>query len=385
MALELACIAVFLLSIGFVLYVLFGYPLLAGIFARTRRLRVAKGPAEKTVSFLLPVHNGEAFLAEKLRSILALDYPRSLMEVIVLSDGSTDNTDAIAESFASEGVRSIRLPRGGKAVALNRALAEARNELLILTDVRQMLERDSLKRLVECFADPSIGVVSGHLLIRQGERVQEADIGLYRRYEAWLRTQQSAFASVLGASGCYYAMRRDLARPMPEETLLDDMYLPLCAMFDGYRCILEPSARCYDLPTALDTEFRRKVRTLAGVYQLLPIFPQLLKPWTMNGFNFLSLKFGRLLLPFAFIAIFPSSLGLPPGLRAAALIGQALFYGAALVDLALPESFPLKRLTSPIRSFVVLITSAACATSILFVSPQNLWKQTVVQRTKPAS
>jgi hypothetical protein len=97
------------------------------------------------------------------------------------------------------------------------------------------------------------------------------------------------------------------------------------------------------------------------------------------------LKFGRLLLPFAFIAIFLSSLGLPPVLRAAALLGQALFYGAALVDLALPESFPLKRWTSPIRSFVVLITSAACATSILFVSPQNLWKQTVVQRTKPAS
>lgn len=382
---EAASITLFVLSAGAIFYVLFGYPIVVGILARLRRRDVHKAPVEKSVSFILPVHNGEAFLADKLRSIFELHYPESLIEILVISDGSEDASENIAESFAERGVRLIRLPRGGKAKAINRAIAEARNDILVLTDVRQMLARDSLRRLLEPFADPNVGVVSGNLFIREGERIQEADIGLYRRYEAWIRTQLSAYRSVLGASGCYYAMRRDLARSMPDDTLLDDVYLPLCAIFSGYRCILEPSARCFDLPTALDSEFRRKVRTQAGVYQLIGFFPALLAPWNATGFHFLSLKAGRLFLPFAFIILLATSFGLPAPWNFLALLAQGAFYAVAALDLIVPEGAGLKRLTSPFRSFLVLIASAACAIKICFVRPQDLWKQTVVSKAKSAS
>jgi cellulose synthase/poly-beta-1,6-N-acetylglucosamine synthase-like glycosyltransferase len=378
---ERIAILVFALSAGLIGWVLLGYPLILGLAAHLRRRRVQKQPLQTSVSFILPVHNGGDFLASKLRSILELDYPRHLMEIIVVSDGSADRTDAIAESFSSEGVRLIRLPRGGKARALNHALAAATGEILVFTDVRQHLEHDSLQRLLECFADAEIGVVSANLLIRRGERIEESDIGLYRKYEAWIRTRLSAYRSVLGASGCYYAMRRRLARPLPEDTLLDDVYLPLCAIFAGYRCILEPSARCYDYPTALDSEFRRKVRTQAGVYQLIRFFPALLACWTPLGFHFVSLKLGRLLLPFAFLLLLISSFGLPQPWNGVALLLQSGFYLAAGMDVLTPERSFLKRFTSPFRSFLVLIASALFAVSIFFVPPQALWRQTMVRKS----
>lgn len=370
----------FLLSLLWIVYVLFGYPLLLAVLARIQRRPVKKGPAEPSVSFILPVHNGAAFLRSKLQSILHLDYPRELVEVIVLLDGPDEASEVIAREFAGSGVRVISLPRGGKARTLNRGLAEASHELLVFTDVRQTLETGSLRRLAECFADPSVGIVSANLLICSGDRVQESDIGLYRRYEAWIRTRLSRFSSVLGASGCYYAARREPLRPMPDDTLLDDVYLPMCAIMAGYRCILEPTAHCFDYPTALDSEFRRKVRTQAGVYQLLRYFPSLLLPWTAVGFHFLSLKLGRLLMPFAFLILFVSTWGLPEPWRTAALIPQLLFYAFALLDFIVPERSPLKRLTSPVRSFLVLTAAALAAVAIFFVPAQDLWKNTVVNR-----
>ena len=369
----------FLLSLSCILYVLFGYPLLVGVLARVRHRPVRKKTFDLSVSIILPVHNGASFVGRKLESILALAYPKHLIEVLVVSDGSTDGTDSIIRSFADPRVRLLIIPRGGKARAINRALAEARNDVLVLTDVRQMLDPASLRNLIDCFGDPSVGVVSGNVTNLTGQRFEEENIGLYRRYEGWIRTQLSASSSVLGASGCYYAIRRSLARPIPDDTLLDDVYLPLSAIFDGYRCILETSARCFDYPTALDSEFVRKVRTQAGVYQLIGFFPSVLAAWTPTGFHFLSLKVGRLMLPFAFVVLLISSFGLPAPWNLLALACQAAFYGTAALDFVLPEHFPMKRLTSPFRSFVVLVASAACALSFFFVNPHDLWKQTVVR------
>jgi poly-beta-1,6-N-acetyl-D-glucosamine synthase len=375
-AITFVCAAVF---IG---YILVGYPALIGLLARWKRRPIRTAAVEKSVSIILPVYNGGPFLDAKIHSIFALDYPQELLEVIVVSDGSTDDTETVAQSYADRGVRFLGLPRGGKATALTRGIAEAKNEILVLTDVRQRLESESLRRLIEYFADPSIGVVSGNLLICDGDTVAEADIGLYRKYEAWIRTQLSAFSSVLGASGCYYAMRRSLARPIPEETLLDDVYLPLCAIFAGYRCVLQPRAYCVDFPTGLGSEFRRKTRTQAGVYQLISMFPALLAPWTATGFHFLSLKASRLLLPFAFLALFLASFGLPEPWRTIAVLGNLAFYLTAAADMLIPDSSKIKRLTSPFRSSLVLIASAAWAMSIFFTPPQQLWKETKVNKAR---
>jgi cellulose synthase/poly-beta-1,6-N-acetylglucosamine synthase-like glycosyltransferase len=372
-------IAVFLFSVAFCAYTLFGYPLLLGLLARWRARPVRKAPWRATVSIILPVYNGERWMAAKLESIRALDYPAELLEILVVSDGSTDGTEDIVQRFASRSkLAYLAVPRRGKAAALNAALARASGEILFFTDVRQQLHPDSLANLIACFADPQVGVASGELVIRDGTGLEEASVGLYWKYEKWIRKQLSRLDSVLGATGCIYAMRRELASPLPEGTLNDDMYLPLGAFFRGYRVILDDAAVAFDCPTPLASEFRRKVRTLAGVYQILGSYPALLGPRNRMWIHFFSHKLARLLMPWAMIAAAAASFGLPAPWKAWAIGAQASAYILALLDAWLPANFPLKRLTSPVRTFAVLMTASLCALAILFVPARVLWKETRV-------
>ncbi len=375
--------AAFLVSVAFSLYTLIGYPLLLAVLARFRARPVRKKYVPKRVTVLLPVRNGERWLRPKLQSLLDLHYPRELLDIIVISDGSTDATDSIARSFERTGrIELVTLPRCGKAAALNAGLERARGEILFLTDVRQRLARDSLRNLVACFADPQVGVVSGELVICDGERCEEAAVGLYWKYEKWLRKRESRIDSVLGATGCIYAIRRQLACQLPPGTLADDMFLPLAAFFRGYRIILEDSAKAFDFPTALDTEFHRKVRTQAGVYQILRFYPQLLTPRNRMWLAFLSHKFARLLLPFSLLLATATTFALEEPWRTAALLAETVFYGVALFDGWIPEQFPTKRLSAAIRSFLVLLAAAFCALFVLFRPPEEVWKETRVSTAR---
>jgi glycosyltransferase involved in cell wall biosynthesis len=372
-------IALFLLSVGFCAYTAFCYPLLLGLLTRWRARPVRKAAWRASVSVILPVHNGERWMAAKLESILALEYPAELVEIIVVSDGSTDATESVVHGFADRAkIEFLAVPKGGKAAALNAALEHASGEILFFTDVRQQLHPKSLANLVACFADPQIGVASGELIIHDGGGHEEASVGLYWKYEKWLRKHLSSLDSVMGATGCIYAMRRELAAHVPADTLNDDMYLPLGAFFRGYRIILDESALAFDYPTALASEFRRKVRTLAGVYQIVGYYPALLGPHNRMWIHFFSHKLGRLLMPWAMIAAGLTSLGLPAPWKAWAIGAQATAYMLALADAWLPAGFPLKRFTAPARTFVVLMIAALCALSILFVPARVLWKETRV-------
>lgn len=381
----MVCTTVFLLSAAFCIYTVAGYPLFLALLARWHRHPVVRSALRARVSVILPVYNGERWIGRKLESILALNFPLELMEILVVSDGSTDATESIAAEFSKRAnVHLLRVPRRGKAAALNAALDRAQGEILFFTDVRQQLDRDSLRNLVECFADPTVGVASGELVIREGEGIEEASVGLYWKYEKWIRRQLSTVDSVLGATGCIYAMRRDLAVRLPEATLVDDMYLPLAAFFRGYRVILEDSARAYDYPTQLASEFRRKVRTLAGVYQTIGQYPALLGPSNRMWIHFWSHKLGRLLMPFALIAAAGSSFCLPGPWDGYAIVAQGLFYLLALADSWLPGDGPLKRLTSLVRTFTVLMAASLCAVSILFLPSRILWKETRVSAARQA-
>jgi hypothetical protein len=262
-------------------------------------------------------------------------------------------------------------------------MAQASGEILFFTDVRQQLDTASLANLVACFADPQVGVASGELVIRDGTGVEEASVGLYWKYEKWIRKQLSRVDSVPGATGCIYAMRRELAMPLPEGTLNDDMYLPLGAFLRGYRVILDDSALAFDYPTPLASEFRRKVRTLAGVYQIVGACPALLGPRNRMWIHFFSHKLARLLMPWAMLAAAVAACGLPAPWNAWAIGAQAAAYLLAVADPWLPAGFPLKRLTSPVRTFVVLMAASLCALAILFVPPRVLWKETRVSPAKP--
>jgi cellulose synthase/poly-beta-1,6-N-acetylglucosamine synthase-like glycosyltransferase len=363
-------------GVAVLFYVLIAYPLLLGWVAQGSARPVRRARIQPSVSVIVAVHNGEAFLADKLKSILALEYPRDLVQVIVASDGSTDRSEAIAESFASQGVRLIRLARGGKPAALNAAIPTASGEILVLTDVRQVLAPDSVGLLMESFADPEVGTVSGELLIRRGVTEEESNIGLYWRFETWIRDRLASIDSMFGATGPFYAVRRELAVHIPPDMLLDDMFLPLTAFFRGYRLVVDGRARAYDYPTTLDTEFRRKVRTLAGNYQILLAFPGLLGPGNRMWLHFVSYKLGRLLIPWCLIAVAISSPWLPPPWNIVLLAGQGVFYGVAVLDFVVPAGTPLKRLSSPVRTFVVMMIAALRALSVFFVPARSLWKVT---------
>jgi cellulose synthase/poly-beta-1,6-N-acetylglucosamine synthase-like glycosyltransferase len=368
---------VFAASAIFVLYVLIGYPLLLGLLARRKPRPVGKRfDGFRTVSIILPVRNGGAWIRQKLESIRNLDYPRELVEVLVISDGSEDATEQAAREFPLENLRVFAIPRGGKALALNKGMEHSTGEILFFTDVRQTLAPDSLWNLVACFADPSVGAASGELIIREGATSEEIHTGLYWKYEKWLRKRLSRIDSVLGATGCVYAMRAKLATPLRPDTILDDVSLPLGAFFRGFRVIFDDTAKAYDCPTSLKTEFRRKVRTQAGVYQTIGEFPALLGPGNRMWLHFVSHKLGRLLLPWALLWMLVASFGLARPLSTVALAAQAAFYGFALLDPWLPDTWALKRLSSPIRTFVVLMLAALSAVSIFFVPRKVLWKET---------
>jgi poly-beta-1,6-N-acetyl-D-glucosamine synthase len=374
-AIQILSVTIFAIACAVMFYALIGYPLLLNWLASRADNPVHKDDKLRTVSFVIAVYNGEKFLERKLRTIFAQNYPRELMEILVVSDGSTDRTDDIARGFAAEGVRFLRVPRGGKAAALNAGVPLVSGEILVLNDVRQTLDRDCLRNVIACFGDPKVGAVSPQTIIAQGEILEETSTSLYWRYEHWIRLRLTRIDSTFGYSGAFAAIRRSLWVPLPEGTLLDDVYEPLVSFFKGYRILMEPSATMYDFPTVLQSEFRRKVRLQAGLYQMLKMMPELLSSQNRMRLHFLSAKYGRTVIPYCMIAAALATIGLPPYWRAAAASGQILFYGLAALDRLVSDGSALKRLTSPIRTFVVLMAASLAAVRVYFVQPTSLWKE----------
>jgi len=371
---------IFCACVLYTIWVLAGYPIWLWWRATRQSRRPVRGPYQPSVTAVIPVYNGSRYLAAKLDSVLASEYPPGKLDVLVLSDASTDATDAIGEEYAAKGrVRFVRLPRGGKAAALTEAFRRTEAEVLLMTDVRQRLDPGCVSRLMEEFHDPSVGVVSGNLLILRGDNSQEANVGLYWRYESWIRSNLGRIDSLLGATGPIYAIRRHLVRPLPPQCLLDDVWLPMQAVLAGFRSTWAEDAKAWDYPTALQTEFARKVRTQAGIYQLLWQEPRLFTGANRMRWAFLNLKLGRLFLPHVLLLQLVVSFWLPPGLRALAVSAQAVGYGLVLADLFVSETSPWKRLTSPIRAFVTLLAAAFFAQKIFFVKPGQLWKVTYAQ------
>jgi len=338
----------FWVSAFLVAYIYVGYPLLLAVWAR---LRPADGPRSATVephglpyvSVVLAARNEGHQLRRRLDNLLSQDYPADRFEIVVVSDGSTDDTPRVAARYAPR-VRYLPLPRGGKALALNAGVREARHPILVFADARQRFAADALRRLVAPFADPRIGGVSGELHLgteaeggRRGEPRDEGvgeGVGLYWEYEKWIRRKESAVASVVGTTGAIYALRRAAWRDLPSNAILDDVLTPMRAVLMGYRVVFEPAARAFDMtPADAEVERRRKTRTLAGNYQLLRLEPRLFVP----GLNpvwlqFVSHKIGRLVVPYALVALLVSNSALASAgpLYSLALILQVAFYVLAL-------------------------------------------------------
>ncbi len=304
-----------------------GYPLWVVLRARWRPRPVRSGQWTPTVSAIVAVHNAGAQVEARLANLAVLDYPQGLIDIVVVCDGCEDDSPARCRRFGDERVRVLEfIRRRGKAACLNDAIAAARGEVLLMLDVRQRLEPQSLRELVANLADPEVGVVGGELCFEDPETGFAGSVDAYWRYETLIRRSESASGSMIGVSGALYAMRREVFQPLPEGTVLDDVLVPMRAARAGWRVVFEPRARAWDRPSAAPVqEQRRKIRTLAGNFQLVQLAPWLLSParnplW----FRFVSHKLLRLAAPWLLLLL---------GLTAAALAARHVWCALTLATL----------------------------------------------------
>ena len=324
---------IFWLSLCFVLYVYIGYPAVLVGVRRVFRRPVKKQCWEPDVSIIIAAYNEREIVENKLRNCLTLDYPKSRLQIIVSLDGPTDGSEFIVWKWAARGVELIHTKEHrGKASALNRAVGRARGEIIVFADVRQTFAKSAIRELVANFADPTVGAVSGELLLMSEQNgVQNedsSDVGLYWRYEKAIRSMESEIHSVPGATGAIYAIRRDRYHDIPEDTLLDDVLIPLQIVLGGKRAVFDPEAKAFDMVACCPlAEYGRKVRTLAGNFQLLVQAPRLLSP-RQNPifFQFVSHKVGRLLVPYALIALMITNIFMLHGIYAVIFSIQAGWY-----------------------------------------------------------
>lgn len=325
--------AIFWISLLAITYVYFGYPLLLLAWRTVSSWRVQKAPYEPTVSLVIAMHDESPNVAPKMQNCRELDYPPEKLQIVVSLDAPTDGTDRLIRAYESEGVDIVCSPvRRGKAAALNNGLAIATGEIVVFADARQRFERQAVRELVSNFADPCVGAVSGELFFLDEDGMEATNaVGLYWRYEKAIRSMESAIHSVPGASGAIYAIRRFLFQPLPAQTVLDDVVIPMRIVLGGWRAIFEPAARAYDCVSQTpELEYDRKRRTLMGNYELIAQVPRLLLPWRNPIFTqFVSHKVGRLLVPYCMAALLISNLFLTRGLYLWFLAGQIAWYALA--------------------------------------------------------
>lgn len=353
-------------------YAYAGYPLLLAALARARgRPPAAAEPEEwPMVSISLPAYNEEAQIRGAVESLLALDYPAHRKQVLVVSDASTDRTDDIVMEFAGRGVELLRMPtRGGKTAGENAAAARLTGDIVINTDASIRIHPDALRPLVARFSDPTVGVASGRdvSVARTGEDKNAGEAG-YVGYEMKVRALETAVGGIIGASGCFYAIRSHLHRaPLPEH-LSRDFASALVAREHGYRAVSVDEAVCFvPRTTSLHREYRRKVRTMARGMQTLHHKRHLLNPLRHGVFAWmlLSHKVARWLVPWTVLA---GALGVlllavdHPVARVVFALGVAV--GAlAAAGWMWPESRPIPRVLA-IPAFAVAGNLAAVHASL---------------------
>ena len=386
-----AAIVVFWACAAALVYTYIGYPLLVGTLAATFARRVGRRGIEPTVSVLLVARDEQARIAERLANLTGLDYPPDRVEILLGSDGSTDATVSAARPYADRvRVFDFPVPRG-KAAVLNDLAAHAQGEILAFADARQSFSTEAMRALVAPFSDPRVGGVSGELVLDdpRGRSEVGAGVGAYWRYEKAIRKAESAVGSTVGATGAIYAIRRALYARIPPDTILDDVLIPMHVVREGYRVVFEPKALAFDRASDdARQEFRRKVRTIAGNFQLFAREPWLLVPLRNPvWFQTVSHKALRLLGPAFLAGTFLASLVLASEpVYGAALLAQTLVLTAALVGSRQRET----RRTIPGASAALVFVLLQAATVVAFVRfaqgrLAGIWEPALQSSTAPSN
>lgn len=302
-------LSILVAAAGITVYAYAIYPALLWLVARTRVARPVhrEMPAEwPRISITLPAYNAEQTLRPVLDSLVAVAYPRELRQIVVVSDGSTDGTDALVRSYAAEGVELLRVEgRLGKTEVENRAMAALTGDIIVNTDASVTMHPDAVRFLVAALGDPEVGVASARdISVASVGAVGDASEAAYVGYEMWVRDLETALSGIIGSSGCLYAVRAELHRRELPGHLSRDFSSAMWARLQGKRAVSVPQALCY-VPRAasMRIEYRRKIRTMSRGIQTLFFHARLLNPFAFGIFAWMlwSHKLIRWLVPFALL------------------------------------------------------------------------------------
>lgn len=307
------------------LYAYIGYPLLLGflsIFSNRKpdgnEDAFSQNTSERNpppfVTMLISVYNEEKVIEEKIRNTLALEYPKDRLEVVILSDGSTDRTHEIVRRYAKDGVKLLEYPgRIGKTACLNRTMPIVHGDVIVFSDANSIYPTDAVKNIVEGFSDPSVGFVTGYTkYLRGGEGEGVRSIGLYSRIEKMTKALESKIGSCVGADGAIFGIRKELYKPL-KETDINDLVIPLSIVRQGYRGILKENAHCIESSAGdISGEYQRQVRITNRSLRAIFSNADMINPLNSGIFSIflVSHKLMKYLVPFFLVVLFVSSVGL---------------------------------------------------------------------------
>lgn len=328
----------FWVSISLIVYTYFLYPAILFVIYCVAQLksdwryligggdrRVASLPEDAVprVSLVIPAYNEEKHLPKKIMNLRAMDYPHEKLQIIFVSDESTDSTNNILTSLSDSNIEAhILSKRSGKARALNYGVEFARNEILVFSDASTLFAPDALRKLTRHFSGFRIGAVCGALEFHEG--IASKTEGVYWKYECMMRLMEARLGATLTASGAIYALRRETYVPLDSDSILDDFIIPMNARKAGYRVVYDPEAKAIDFgPETIDGEFTRRVRLATGSFRSLLFFLKV-KTGALVRFAFISHKLLRWVLPLFFCLLFICNV---------ALVRYPVYLGIALLQL----------------------------------------------------
>lgn len=309
---------VFWLAALVVGYSYLGYGLLISVLAKLRPRPHRKGKVRPKVSLIIAAYNEEPVIREKIINSLCQTYPIDLLEIIVVSDGSTDDTPEIVREYRYDGVISLHQSRRmGKTAAVQRAAEHARGEILVFSDANSMYAPDAIEKLVQNFADPAVGCVAGEKRVRcRGDGGVAREAGLYWKYESYLKRMDSTVSSVVGAAGEIFAVRRSAFQPVETDSFIEDFVMSMRIAVAGHRVVYEPEAISIEVPPASAAdEFERRARISAGGFQsIVRLRGVLLCPDRLLVFQYLSHRVLRwAVVPFLLPVLLVTNLALATG------------------------------------------------------------------------
>jgi len=329
---------IFWVSSFLIIYPYFLYPIVLFVLSivRAREARGGEGNMNKKVTLIISAYNEEESIADKIENSLSLDYPRELLEIMVVSDGSTDGTDSVVGEYAGRGVILKRYEgRLGKTLCLNRAVKAAKGEIIILTDANSMLDKGAAANIVREFVnDERIGLVTGGTRYISDDDGTES-VGFYSRLEKLIKGLESKTGSCVGADGALFAVRKSLYTPLGRRDI-NDLVIPFTVIIAGYRCVYSPKVFCFEKTAgSARGEFNRQIRITTRTIRAVISNASLLNGMRFGEFSFklISHKFLRLIVPLFMIAALITNIltALDGPLYMLALICQIAFYGLALI------------------------------------------------------